>query len=503
MSARSETCDVVVLGSGFAGSLSAVIARRAGHKVVMIERNHHPLFAIGESSTPLASLKLETLANTYDLPWLTPFANYGEWKRVYPQIACGLKRGFSFFHHTPGKPFRPRPSGETELLVEANPDEQHGDAHWFRADFDAFFVERAVAMGVVYLDECEIKSAERDGGWCLYGADAAGDVEVRATFVIDATGESAGEGAFAEATGNHVSDRGLRTRSRGLYGHFKNVGRWSEVLSARGHRFEKYSFDTDTSALHHVIEGGWMWVLRFDNGVTSAGFSLDPERHPMDPSVTPEQEWRKLLGSYPSIRRQFVRAKPVAPLARTGRMQRRLDQIAGADWAALPHAAGFIDPFLSAGIAFSLFGVERLGRILTEHWASPDREQHLADYAGAVMREMRRVDRIVSACYQTFDRFDVMVSVSMLYFVAAIYAEERIRAGKSVPSDEFLLAHDEAFAKIIGKIGNSTARDATGGGPAFASRVHRMIEPYNTAGLCDPERRNVYPFNLGGIRKNG
>ena len=29
---------------------------------------------------------------------------------------------------------------------------------------------------------------------------------------------------------------------------------------------------------------------------------------------------------------------------------------------------------------------------------------------------------------------------------------------------------------------------------AFSKRVRRMIEPYNTVGLCDPERQNMYPF---------
>jgi transcriptional regulator GlxA family with amidase domain len=47
--------DIVIVGSGFAGSLMAMIARRLGHSVVLVERGRHPRFAIGESSTPLAT----------------------------------------------------------------------------------------------------------------------------------------------------------------------------------------------------------------------------------------------------------------------------------------------------------------------------------------------------------------------------------------------------------------------------------------------------------------
>ena len=54
--------QVVVVGSGFAGSLIAMIARRLGYTTALIERGRHPRFAIGESSTPLANLLL-TLAD--------------------------------------------------------------------------------------------------------------------------------------------------------------------------------------------------------------------------------------------------------------------------------------------------------------------------------------------------------------------------------------------------------------------------------------------------------
>ena len=70
--------------------------------------------------------------------------------------------------------------------------------------------------------------------------------------------------------------------------------------------------------------------------------------------------------AYPSIQRQFADAVPVRPFTRTGRMQRRLSVAAGEDWAALPFTASFLDPWLSPGIAHTLFGVERLTRILGE-----------------------------------------------------------------------------------------------------------------------------------------
>src|SRR5712692_8636542 len=96
------TFDVAIVGSGFAGSLLALVARKLGRSVVLLERGTHPRFAIGESSSPLANLLLEEIADRYDLPRVRPLAKWGSWQRTYPEIGCGLKRGFSFFAHAEG-----------------------------------------------------------------------------------------------------------------------------------------------------------------------------------------------------------------------------------------------------------------------------------------------------------------------------------------------------------------------------------------------------------------
>src|SRR5262249_4980826 len=89
--ARLEV-DVAVVGSGFSGSLTALCLRRVGRSVVLIERGRHPRFAIGESSTPLANLLIEELADRYRLPRIRPFSKWGTWQRMRPDVAVGLKR---------------------------------------------------------------------------------------------------------------------------------------------------------------------------------------------------------------------------------------------------------------------------------------------------------------------------------------------------------------------------------------------------------------------------
>src|SRR5947209_4955869 len=164
-----ERTEIAIVGAGFAGSLMALVLQRMGRPCVLIERGTHPRFAIGESSTPTANLVLESLCQTYDLPRLLPLSKYGRWQRSYPTISCGLKRGFSFFQHQPGRAFEATPNHVNELLVGASPNDEVGDTHWYREEVDHFFAREAAAAEIPYFDRTEIINVEHNDGWRLSG----------------------------------------------------------------------------------------------------------------------------------------------------------------------------------------------------------------------------------------------------------------------------------------------------------------------------------------------
>src|SRR5206468_3517576 len=184
--------DIAVVGSGFGGSLTAMIARRLGRSVILVERGRHPRFAIGESSTPLANLLLEELALRYDLPRLLPLAKWGSWQKTYPQTACGLKRGFTFYQHEFEKPFLNDSERRNQLLVAASPRDEIADTQWYRADFDHFLVREAQALGVVYLDQTKLETAALNStSAALEGERGGKRVSVRARFMVEARGPRA------------------------------------------------------------------------------------------------------------------------------------------------------------------------------------------------------------------------------------------------------------------------------------------------------------------------
>ena len=153
----SDIYDIAVIGSGFAGSLLAMIAKRLGRSVILIEKGSHPRAVIGESSTPLSNLLLEELATRYGLDELRPLTKWGSWQRRYPEIACGLKRGFTFHHHVLGANPSADPERRDQLLVAASPRNEIGDTHWYRADFDHLLVREAQMLGVEYVDRVTLR----------------------------------------------------------------------------------------------------------------------------------------------------------------------------------------------------------------------------------------------------------------------------------------------------------------------------------------------------------
>lgn len=488
-------CDVAIVGSGFGGSLLALVLQRAGRRVALIDRGHHPRFAIGESSTPAADLVLRDLAARYDLPRLAPMTRYGSWCRAYPDVIRGPKRGFSYFGHQAGTPFTPDPAHGNELLVAASVDEERADTHWLRSSVDHFLVDEVTRSGIPFLDRTDVSPVGVGQGWRLEGRRGPEAVTVTARFLVDATGEG---GLLAGRLGLEAGSSPMRTRSRALFGHFTGVTPWRDRLAESGARLEDHPFPCDQAALHHVFDGGWMWQLRFDNGVTSAGFALHLDRHPVDPAASPDQEWRIRLGRLPEVARQFQDARLVAPeggLRRTGRLQRHLRPAAGPAWALLPHAAGFVDPLHSTGIAHSLCGIERLAAILEEHWGRPSLEGELARYAATVSTELELVDELVEGCYRAMGRFPLFRAFSMAYFAATSTWEAARMRGDLGPKAALLRADEAGIRSMVRQARAALERrlaDAPGGDGSFEAEMAEVIAPFNRVGLADPAARHLY-----------
>src|SRR6185437_10509783 len=389
--------DVAIVGSGFAGSLLARMLAKIGYEVVLLERGTHPRFAIGESSTPMANLTLERIGARYGLDDCIDLATHGRWLARRPELMRGLKRGFTFYRHHPGQAFADRGFESERLLVAASPDDAIADTHWLRADVDHHFVGEAAAAGVAYRDGVELTRATFDErGADLTGHTRDGAVlEVRAGFVVDASGPG---GFLAKQLAIPSDLHRTRTRTGLVFSHFDGVGLMADAMP----RLPAGPYPDDWAATHHILDEGWMYSLRFDNGLTSEGILLSPNADAMLPTASSADEiWHAVIGRYPTLAQLFAGARPRFTLRYIPQIQHRLAHAAGKRWALLPHAYAFVDPLFSTGIAWGLRGVERIASAFErakDNSGVPDQET-LMRYDALLAAEADQIDRLVAGAY--------------------------------------------------------------------------------------------------------
>ncbi len=520
-------CDLAIVGSGFGGSILAMIARRLGLRVLLLERGRHPRFAIGESASPLAGILIEQLADRYDLPRLRPLSAFGTWQRAYPQLVCGLKRGFTYFKHEPGRRYTAAHDRANQLLVAASPSDELSDTHWLRSDVDHFLVGEAIALGADYQDLVELDRVEwqPNGDPVLVGARGGEGFHVRARFVVDASGP---RGFLSRALG--IDDRGFAgyPRTQALFSHFTDVARCEDMedygatvrgcegatvrsegatvrsdgatVSSEG---PTVPYPMDDAALHHVFDGGWMWVLRFGNGVTSAGVAVEDWLADDVKLAEGEPAWHRLLARYPSLAAQFADARPIRSFTRMPSLAYRAAQAAGDRWAMLPSAAAFIDPLFSTGIPLTLLGIERLGRILEDGFDQAGLKARLytassggssdPPYNDATLADADRTAQFIAGSYAGFRDFPLFTSYLMFYFAAASYSEMARRLDSPKTPRGFLCGDSDRFTSAMARLSPATTSASR---DRYDSEVAAAIADWNVAGLCDQEKRNWYDVDL-------
>jgi FADH2 O2-dependent halogenase len=504
----TQSCEVAIVGSGFAGSLLGRVLAVLGYDVVLLERGTHPRFAIGESSTPLANLSLERLGLRYSLADCYQLATHGRWLEHFPELRRGLKRGFTFYRHHPNESFANRGLDSERLLVAASPQDSLSDTHWLRADVDHHFVREAIAAGVDYRDQVDLTSADVGSESVRVSGTRNGTAfELRANFLIDASGPG---GFLARQLSIPSGLDHTETRSALVFSHFDGVRQMSDVVP----EMPEGPYPDDWAAVHHLIDEGWMYSLRFDDGVTSAGFLLTPRgvaalKSP--DSADADSLWRALLHRYPTLASAFAEATPLMPIAFRPAIQHRLTRAAGETWALMPHAYAFIDPLFSTGIAWSLRAVERLALAFesaADHHRVPDFDM-LARYDAALSREADQIDLVVAGAYEAMTHFDLFAAQAMLYFATVSFAEvsQRLVPTDSVAWNGFLGVGDSvveslpgeslqrlrAITQSRGAIGTSDERRG------FVAWIGRSIAPRNIAGLADPARGNLYPVDFDAL----
>jgi halogenation protein CepH len=345
--------DVVVIGGGPAGAVSATLLADAGHRVTVLERERFPRYHIGES---LLSATLPIL----DAIGATPaIERHGFLRKPGGTFLWGRQREpWSFF-------FREDPGGRPHAYQVV------------RAEFDQLLLENARAHGAEVREEHAVVAVESDGDRPVVRARDVHGAELRLAprFVVDASGQAA---VIGRARGLRRFDEFFKNLA--VFGYFRDAERLPGELA--------------NHILSAAFADGWFWYIPLHDGTMSVGAVVDARRWRDVAGSDPEGTYRGLIARCPAIAERLARAALVSPVRIIRDYSYTSMRFGGPGFLLAGDAACFIDPVFSTGVHLAclagFLGARAVDAVLAG--ATPEAEaiaRYEAAYRGAFERYLR------------------------------------------------------------------------------------------------------------------
>jgi FADH2 O2-dependent halogenase len=242
----------------------------------------------------------------------------------------------------------------------------------------------------------------------------------------------------------------------------------------------------DACTIHHCFDGGWLWIIRFDNGICSVGLVLNRRRHP-DNDLAAEDEFWSFISRFPTVAAQLARATATRPFVKTGRLQFTSHRISGDRYLLAPHAASFVDPLFSTGMDLTTAFISRMAPIIAsvahdDGW----RAERLAALAACHQAEIDGIDRIVHGMICSFQSPDVLKQYWRCWITASLL--QYISQLSSDPADASrLLAHYGAslptwncqLERMYGAVSADTVTSSSDLARYLKATMDEFPEPYD------------------------
>jgi flavin-dependent dehydrogenase len=305
--------DVLVVGGGPAGSTIAALLAQRGDNVVLVEKDTHPRFHIGESLLPM------------NLPL---FEQLGV-KEAIDRIGMP-KYGIEFVS----------PWHENTTMLDFAQSWHKSLFYSYevrRSEFDHVLLRNAAAKGACVIEGCRIAQVEfpPDGSVVATGQDGDGRArQFAARFLVDASGRDtllAGRLAIKQRNRCHAS--------AAVFGHFTGARRLPGKAAGNISIF--------------WFEHGWFWFIPLVDGTTSVGAVCTPEF--MKSRGTDVSSFlASLIAQCPTLAKRLADAQMTGPAMATGNYSYRAGRMSGNNFIMLGDAYAFIDPVFSTGVYIAM-----------------------------------------------------------------------------------------------------------------------------------------------------
>jgi flavin-dependent dehydrogenase len=311
--------DVAVIGGGPAGSVCAARLAQHGRRVVVLERDHHPRFHLGESLLPCSMRVLDTIGVLDEAK-----------ARFLP------KRGARFVAS----------DDDARAVRYAFAEAFHATwDHAFqvpRDEFDEMLFRRAGASGAEVREGWDVTRVVFEGARAraVEARGPGGTVEtIEACVVVDASGRDA---MMARAAGTteriaHLDRTALFTQVRGA---------WRDDGEREG--------DIQIVVMMGD-EHGWFWLIPFADGRTSVGVVVSaPWVRARRELGRPEALFDAAVAQSSTVTRMLRGTSRLFPPRAAADFSFRVRSLKGPGWLSAGDATGFIDPLFSTGVHLAL-----------------------------------------------------------------------------------------------------------------------------------------------------
>ena len=307
-------CDVLVVGGGPAGSTVAALLAQRGERVVLVEKEKHPRFHIGESLLPL------------NLPLIEQLGVGEEIRRIGM-----VKYGAQFVSNLHQK--------AVEFEFANAWDKNFPYAYQVRrSEFDHILLKNAAAKGATVVEECRIADVDflpGGQGVRVGGRTSQGETRLwHAKFLVDATGRDT---LLANRFG--IKQRNRKHASAAMFAHFTGAQRLTG--KEEGHITVFW------------FEHGWFWFIPLADGTTSIGAVGSPQYF-----KTRKTELTKFfmdtIALAPELVERLKHAEMVSAVTATGNYSYKCTRMTGDNFIMLGDAFAFIDPLFSTGVYLAM-----------------------------------------------------------------------------------------------------------------------------------------------------